>query len=216
MTEARPTPENAENHIVAVFDHADQVTKALDALHGAGIGDESISVLGRDEAQAGRGGPGANGAARSDGVAGHGAEGAGAPTPHAESGTPEDFYEASSTAGRGVAKGAAVGGAAGGLVGLLGGALAVALPGVGTAVGIGMLVGAASGATAGATAGAMWSGFERMWDMGYRDMVADGGVLVAVHATDAGMADRAKTVLADLGPRRIDHLDRHGEIVREV
>jgi hypothetical protein len=188
MTESRTTPDKAQNHVVAVFDHADQVSKALDALRGAGIADDAISVLGRDETRDGDGAP--------------------------ETSSPEDFAEASTTAGRGVMKGGAVGGAAGGLLGLLGGALAVALPGVGTAVGVGMLVGAVSGATAGATAGSLWSGFERMWDMGYRDMVAEGGVLVAVHTDDQAEADTAKRVLTDLGPRRIDHLDSRGEVVR--
>jgi hypothetical protein len=177
------TPDNAENHVVAVFEQPQAAQRALDALKEDGIPEGRLSML---------------------------AKGDGRP----ETGTPEDLADASNTVGAGAAKGSAVGGAAGAAVGLLGGALAVALPGVGTAVGVGMIVGAASGAAAGATAGALWSGFERMWDMGYRDLVADGGVLVAVHTDDPDEADRAKRLLADLGPVRIDQLDRHGEVVR--
>jgi hypothetical protein len=176
------TPAHAENHIVAVFDRADQVQKALDALHGAGFGDAELSVLGRQV--------------------------------DAETDGPEDLYDASNTAGAGIAKGTAVGGAAGALAGLVGGALAFAIPGIGPGIGIGLLVTTISGATAGATAGALWSGFERMWDMGYRDLVADGGVLVAVHTDDPARADEARRILSDLEPARIDHLDSHGEVVR--
>jgi hypothetical protein len=172
------TPDNAENHVVAVFEQPQAAQQAFEALKGDGFPQGRLSMLAKGEGQP-------------------------------ETGTPEDLADASNTAGAGVAKGSAVGGAAGAAVGLLGGALAVALPGVGTAVGVGMIVGAASGAAAGATAG-----FERMWDMGYRDLVADGGVLVAVHTDDPDEVDRAKRLLAELSPVRIDQLDRHGEVVR--
>ncbi|HEV7886300.1 MAG TPA: general stress protein [Acidimicrobiales bacterium] len=131
-----------------------------------------------------------------------------------ESASPEDLAEASNTAGAGLAKGAVVGGGAGALLGALGGALAIAIPGFGTALGIGMLAGAVSGAVAGGTAGALWAGFERMWDMGYRDLLAGGGVLVAVHTDDPAEAEEARRILHDLGPVRMDQLDRHGEVVR--
>ena len=183
------TPAHAQNHVVAVFERADQVRKAVEALRGAGFPDDELSVLGRHDE------PG-------DDV-------------EAETASPEDLYEASNTAGKGVLKGTAVGGAAGALAGLVGGALAFAIPGVGPAIGVGLLVTTVSGATAGATAGALWSGFERMWDMGYRDLVADGGVLVAVHTDAPDRADEAKRLLGDLDPVRIDHLDAHGELVRE-
>jgi hypothetical protein len=183
MTENRETPNDAANHIVAVFDDAEQVGQALDALHRAGIGDDKISVLARsDEAP--------------------------------EGASPEDLAEASTVAGKGVLKGASIGGALGGLAGLLGGAVAFAIPGIGPALGTGLLVAAVSGATAGATAGALWSGFERMWDMAYRDAITGGAVLVAVHTNDPAQADEAKRVLAELHPQRIDHLDAHGELVR--
>jgi hypothetical protein len=182
MTE---TPDNAQNHVVAVFDEAEQVSKTLDALRGAGIPNDAISVVGREQMDP-------------------------------ETDSDEDAFEASSSAGKGVLKGSAVGGAAGGLAGLIGGALAFAIPGVGPAIGVGLLVTAVSGAAAGTVAGALWSGFERMWDMGYRDLVSGGGILVAVHTDDPAIADTAKRVLSDLGPTRIDHLDAHGELVRRA
>jgi hypothetical protein len=177
------TPDNAENHVVAVFEQTEAAERAWGELRDDGFPEGRLSILAKGQG-------------------------------HPETGSPEDLADAADTAGAGVAKGSAIGGAAGAAVGLLGGALAVALPGVGTALGVGMIVGAASGAAAGGTAGALWSGFERMWDMGYRDLVADGGVLVAVHTDDPDEADRAKKLLAELGPVRIDQLDRHGEVVR--
>lgn len=187
MTESRSTPDHAKHHVVAVFEDVEHVRKALDELRGAGFDESALSVLGRGD--------------ESEDVP--------------ETAGPEDFADAADTAGAGVVKGSAVGGAGGALAGVLGGALlSVAVPGLGTAVGIGMMTGAAAGGAAGATSGSLWSGFERMWDMGYRDLIAGGGLLVGVHTDEADEADRAQRVLAGLGPVRIELLDAHGEVVR--
>jgi hypothetical protein len=179
------TPHNAENHVVAVFEEADQVRKAIEELRGTGIDDKQISVLARDQVDP-------------------------------ESDSPEDLAKASSAAGKGILEGSLAGGGIGAAIGLLGGALAVAIPGLGPALGVGLLVGGVSGAAAGATAGALWSGFERMWDMGYRDLVAGGGVLVAAHTDDRDQAARVMQILRDLGAVRVDLLDKHGEVTREA
>jgi len=118
--------------------------------------------------------------------------------------------------GRTAAESALVGAAAGGMVGLLAGALSFAIPGIGPVFGTGIWAAAiTSGAGAGATLGLMLTGMRKMWELMYRDAVAEGRVLVSVHSDDAGMVERAETVLRGLRPLRLDHFDEGGEVAHE-
>ena len=178
-----------EHMIVGVFEDTAAARRAVDALREAGIPESAISILCRDRA-----------AAREA----MGLE------PLDEDDTVID--EVGSTA----VESALVGAAAGGTVGLLAGALSFAVPGIGPVLGTGIWAAAIAGAAgAGATLGLMLRGMRKMWELMYRDAVAEGRVLVSVHSDDAATVERAEAVLRNLRPLRLDHFDEGGEVAHE-
>jgi hypothetical protein len=175
-----------KHNVVAVYKVQDRAAEALRVLRDAQFGEEDVSVLTQEQA---------------------------AP----EGSDPEELFIATHEGAKDAAKGAVLGAGAGGLLGMLGDALALAIPGVGPALGVGLIAAAAaSGAAAGGTVGFMYGAMEKLWDMQYRDVVAGGGALVAVHTDDPERAAEAKRLLAQAGPERIDEFDAHGELVHEA
>lgn len=115
----------------------------------------------------------------------------------------------------GAAEGALAGAAVGGTLGLLAGALSFGIPGIGPMLGTGIWAALAAGLGGGVALGLMIGGMRTMWELAYRDAVAQGRALVSVHSVDADVVERAEAVLRRMGPLRVDHFDEGGELVHE-
>lgn len=112
-------------------------------------------------------------------------------------------------------KGAVVGTLLGGLAGWLIGLSSLAIPGIGPVIGAGIigaaLAGAGIGAAAGGLIGALGAyGIPEEDARGYEEEVRQGRVLLTVHAVDDVQAQRANTLLAEAGGRRIRAYDGAG------
>lgn len=183
-------PLPIDQHIVVgLFQDVDAARRAVEALREAGVPESATSLLSRDDPEA----------RETMGL------------------EPVDDDDTVIDEVGGVAtKRAVVGAAVGGMVGLLAGALSFAIPGIGPVVGTGFWAAAlASGLGAGATLGLMVGGMRKMWEMMYRDAVAEGRVLVSVHSDDSEVVERAEAVLRRMHPLRLDHFDEGGELTHE-
>jgi hypothetical protein len=120
-----------------------------------------------------------------------------------DKGTTHEFsHEKNTKAPEGAVTGAASGGVLGGGLGLLAGIGALAIPGVGPLIAAGPLMAALSGAAAGAavgglTGGLIGMGIPELEAKRFENRVAEGNVLISVHATNGDEVDRAKEILKD-------------------
>lgn len=120
-----------------------------------------------------------------------------------------DFGHVKATkAPEGATTGAVAGGVTGGVLGLLAGIGALAIPGLGPFIAAGPIMAALSGAAAGAGTGGLIGG---LIGLGipeyeakvYEEKLKSGNYLIAVHARDGDMADKAERVLKDEGAEDI-------------
>jgi hypothetical protein len=118
--------------------------------------------------------------------------------------THEFSHEKNTKAPEGTVAGVAGGGVLGGTLGLLAGIGALAIPGVGPLIAAGPLLGALSGAAAGAAAGGIAGGLIGMGipeleAKRYENRIAEGNILISVHATTSDEVKRAKEVFERAG-----------------
>ena len=117
-------------------------------------------------------------------------------------------HEKHTKAPEGAVLGAGAGGMVGGTLGLLAGIGALAIPGVGPLIAAGPLLAALSGAAAGAAAGGIAGGLIGMGipeieAKRYENRIAEGNLLVSVHATDGDQVNLAKKILTASGAEDI-------------
>lgn len=117
-------------------------------------------------------------------------------------------HEAHTKAPEGAAMGATTGGVLGGGLGLLAGIGALAIPGVGPLIAAGPLLAALSGAAAGATVGGIAGaligmGIPELEAKRYENRIAEGNILISVHATTGDEVDSAKDILDRAGAQDI-------------
>jgi len=117
-------------------------------------------------------------------------------------------HEAHTKAPEGAVTGAATGGVLGGALGLLAGIGALAIPGVGPLIAAGPLLAALSGAAAGATVGGIAGGLIGMGipeleAKRYENRVAEGNILMSVHAETSDEVKIAKDIFERAGAQDI-------------
>ena len=122
--------------------------------------------------------------------------------------THEFSHEKNTKAPEGAVTGAATGSVLGGALGLLAGIGALAIPGVGPLIAAGPLLAALSGAAAGGAVGGVAGaligmGIPELEAKRYENRVAEGNILISVHAVDGDEIDRAKTILKNAGAEDI-------------
>ncbi|MES2438384.1 MAG: hypothetical protein V4584_04940 [Verrucomicrobiota bacterium] len=111
-------------------------------------------------------------------------------------------HEKHTKAPEGAVVGASAGGVIGGTLGLLAGIGALAIPGVGPLIAAGPLLAALSGFAAGAAAGGIGGalvgmGIPEIEAKRYENRIAEGNLLISIHAEDGDEVDRAKKILTD-------------------
>jgi hypothetical protein len=114
--------------------------------------------------------------------------------------THEFSHEKSTKAPEGAVAGVATGGVLGGTLGLLAGIGALAIPGVGPLIAAGPLLAALSGAAAGAAVGGIAGalvglGIPEIEAKRYENRIAQGNILISVHAATSEQVSRAKEIL---------------------
>lgn len=114
--------------------------------------------------------------------------------------THEFSHEKNTKAPEGAVTGVAAGGLLGGTLGLLVGIGALAIPGIGPLIAAGPLLAAFSGAAAGGAVGGIAGaligmGVPELEAKRYENRIAEGNILISVHAVDSDQVDRAKEVL---------------------
>src|SRR6478672_5582293 len=117
-----------------------------------------------------------------------------------KSGTRDFAHEHNTKAPEGAVAGAGTGGVLGGTLGLLAGIGALAIPGVGPLIAAGPLLAALSGAAAVATAGGIAGaliglGIPEIEAKRYENRIAEGNILISIHATTSDEVSRAKDIL---------------------
>jgi len=117
-------------------------------------------------------------------------------------------HEANTKAPEGAVTGAATGGVLGGTLGLLAGIGALAIPGVGPLIAAGPLLAALSGAAAGATVGGIAGaligmGIPELEAKRYENRIAEGNILISVHAETGDEVKTAKDILERAGAQDI-------------
>lgn len=117
-------------------------------------------------------------------------------------------HEKHTKAPEGAVVGASTGGLVGGTIGLLAGIGALAIPGVGPLIAAGPLLAALSGVAAGATAGGVAGaligmGTPEIEAKRYENRIAEGNLLISVHAKTSDEVERAKDVLKNAGAEDI-------------
>lgn len=114
--------------------------------------------------------------------------------------TTRDFaHTAATKAPEGAAAGAGTGGLLGGTLGWLAGIGALAIPGLGPFIAAGPIMGALGGAAVGATAGGLTGalvgyGIPEHEAKRYEGKLAEGNILLSVHADDGDEVSRAKEI----------------------
>ena len=159
--------------VYAIATSEGQALQIVDSLKDAGFSDNDISVL----------------------------------FPDKES-THQFAHETNTKAPEGAAVGATTGGVLGGGLGLLAGIGALAIPGVGPLIAAGPLLAALSGAAAGATVGGIAGaligmGIPEVEAKRYENRIAEGNILISVHATTGDEVDSAKDILERAGAQEI-------------
>ncbi|MES2657993.1 MAG: DUF3341 domain-containing protein [Verrucomicrobiota bacterium] len=126
-----------------------------------------------------------------------------------DKGTTHEFsHEKNTKAPEGAVAGAATGGVLGGTLGLLAGIGALAIPGVGPLIAAGPLLAALSGAAAGATVGGIAGGLiglgiPELEAKRYENRIAEGNILISVHADTSDEVSLAKDILKNAGAEDI-------------
>lgn len=115
--------------------------------------------------------------------------------------THEFSHEKNTKAPEGAVTGVASGGVLGGTLGLLAGIGALAIPGVGPFIAAGPLMAALSGAAAGAAVGGIAGalvglGIPEIEAKRYENRIAEGNILISVHAENSDEVNRAKEILS--------------------
>jgi len=114
--------------------------------------------------------------------------------------THEFSHEKNTKAPEGAVAGASTGGILGGGLGLLAGIGALAIPGVGPLIAAGPLLAALSGAAVGASVGGIAGGLiglgiPELEAKRFENRIAEGNILISVHAIDGDEVNRAKEIL---------------------
>jgi len=122
--------------------------------------------------------------------------------------THEFSHEKNTKAPEGAVTGAATGSVLGGALGLLAGIGALAIPGVGPLIAAGPLLAALSGAAAGAAVGGIAGaliglGIPEIEAKRYENRIAEGNILISVHAVTGDEVSRAKGILKEAGAEDI-------------
>lgn len=122
--------------------------------------------------------------------------------------THEFSHEKHTKAPEGAVTGVATGGVVGGALGLLAGIGALAIPGVGPLIAAGPLLAALSGAAAGAAVGGITGaligmGIPELEAKRYENRIAEGNILISVHAETSEEVDRAKEIFKNAGAEDI-------------
>lgn len=122
--------------------------------------------------------------------------------------THEFSHEKNTKAPEGAVTGGVAGSVLGGTLGLLAGIGALAIPGVGPLIAAGPLLAALSGAAAGGAVGGVAGGLIGMGipeleAKRYENRIAEGNILISVHAVDGDQVDRAKEIFKDAGAEDI-------------
>lgn len=177
-------------NVIATFPDEEAARKAVHSLHEAGIDSERISYLG------------ARAVERAQDL----------DAPDEEDSSPPNAEELHTEVPKRAGATAAAGAGAGGAAGFLAGLAAVGIPGAGPLVGAGVWAATAGGAAAGGVAGGVAGGITKMWEMHYKDAVANGGALVGIHSEDQAEVQRGAEVLLAERPQRLDHLDQEGNL----
>lgn len=117
-------------------------------------------------------------------------------------------HEKNTKAPEGAAVGASAGGVVGGTIGLLAGIGALAIPGVGPLIAAGPLLAALTGLGVGAAAGGITGGLiglgiPELEAKRYENRIAEGNLLISIHAVDGDQVDRSKKILTDGGAEDI-------------
>lgn len=117
-------------------------------------------------------------------------------------------HEKNTKAPEGAVVGASAGGVVGGTIGLLAGIGALAIPGVGPLIAAGPLLAALTGLGVGAAAGGIAGGLiglgiPELEAKRYENRIAEGNLLISIHAVDGDQVDRAKKILTDEGAEDI-------------
>lgn len=117
-------------------------------------------------------------------------------------------HQLNSKAPEGSVTGASAGLIAGGVLGWIAGIGALAIPGVGPLIAAGPIMAALAGAGVGGAIGGVTGGLIGMGIPEYEAKrfehdVADGGILLSIHADDSKWSDKAKEILNDAGARDI-------------
>lgn len=117
-------------------------------------------------------------------------------------------HEANTKAPEGAVTGVATGGVLGGALGLLAGIGALAIPGVGPLIAAGPLLAALSGAAAGAAVGGIAGaligmGIPELEAKRYENRIAEGNILISVHAETSEKVRIAKQILEGAGAQDI-------------
>lgn len=175
----------AREIFVALYDTIEQAQHAITDLEAAGIPQDVVSMMSRDESHA------ASAIQSSDAVS-HNADGTIAKA--SKDGSASEHH-----LGVGTGTGATVGTVIGAAAGLLAGLGALAIPGVGPVVAAGWLVATLAGAGVGAAAGTLVgalvdSGIPQEHADTYAEGVRRGGTLVSVRANE-NEADRVRSIL---------------------
>jgi hypothetical protein len=172
-----------DHNVVGTFPDLDKAREVIEELNQAGVDSDDISMLGKQVE-----------AVTSD--------------PDTRLRDMESTADLGEKAARGGAAGSAIGAGVAGAVSLI-------IPGVGPVLAGGIWAALAGGAIAGGVVGGMVGAIEGTelgpeWEATYGDPLREGRVLVAVHARDDELAQRATEVLEKEGADRVDHLDSEG------
>ncbi len=165
--------------VVGVFMSKSQAEKAIDELHGYGIGRDEISVVSKDESKERKG-------------VGRGME--------SRAGGDMDMSVAGQDVGEGVGWGGGIGAAAG----ILAGAGALAIPGIGPILAAGPLAAALTGAVTGGIAGGLvdW-GVPESRGRKYEEKVKEGGILTVVKCSE-DKTKRVEDILRENGATDVE------------
>ncbi len=126
-----------------------------------------------------------------------------------DKGTTHEFsHEKNTKAPEGAVTGGVAGSVVGGTLGLLAGIGALAIPGVGPFIAAGPLLAALSGAAAGGAVGGVAGaligmGIPELEAKRYENRIAEGNILISVHAVDGDQVDRAQEIFKNAGAEDI-------------
>lgn len=171
--------DNMSKTVVGVFKSRGQVEKAIEELHGYGIGKDEISVVSKDDRKEGQ-----HGGREMESKAGDGGM--------------------MNVSGQDVSGGASWGGGIGATAGILAGAGALAIPGIGPILAVGPLAAALTGAVTGGIAGGLVDyGIPEGRGKEYEEKVKQGSVLTVVKCSE-DKRKRVEDILRENGASDVE------------